>query len=288
MLRAERALRRRPRAPGVRGDRSGRARADGRGTVHPQDAHGPRRRRRRERGGWPTSGSAATRCWTRSRSTTKSPCRQGAWAFRLDRRRRRRGSSGGCARTAGWTSTRSPMEPQLPVDYEVANHYTSTWPRSPFVTKVIAQRSGIDERWMLIEDELRVERPEGRTVDGRHRPRAADDPGRTVRSGLPGGHAVRPRLTQVVRFSRCRRSRKPSTRSPRTRASPASCVSTAAEGIELAKAYGLADRAHAIPNTVDTRFAIASGMKGLTALTVDEPGRRGSAGADDHGSVGAR
>ena len=39
-------------------------------------------------------------------------------------------------------------------------------------------------------------------------------------------------------------------------------------GVELAKAYGLADRAHAIANTVDTRFAIASGMKGLTALTV--------------------
>jgi len=43
----------------------------------------------------------------------------------------------------------------------VANHYTSTWPRSPFVTKVIAQRSGLDERWMLIDDELRVERPDG-------------------------------------------------------------------------------------------------------------------------------
>jgi CubicO group peptidase (beta-lactamase class C family) len=40
------------------------------------------------------------------------------------------------------------------------------------------------------------------------------------------------------------------------------------DGIELAKAYGLADRAHAIPNTIDTRFAIASGMKTLTALTV--------------------
>ena len=39
-------------------------------------------------------------------------------------------------------------------------------------------------------------------------------------------------------------------------------------GIEIAKAYGLADRAHGIPNTVDTRFAIASGVKGLTALTV--------------------
>jgi CubicO group peptidase (beta-lactamase class C family) len=38
--------------------------------------------------------------------------------------------------------------------------------------------------------------------------------------------------------------------------------------IELAKAYGYAHRAHQVPNTVDTRFAIASGSKGLTALTV--------------------
>src|ERR1700726_1551153 len=38
--------------------------------------------------------------------------------------------------------------------------------------------------------------------------------------------------------------------------------------IEFVKAYGLADRAHQIPNTVGTRFAIASGSKGLTALTV--------------------
>jgi CubicO group peptidase (beta-lactamase class C family) len=36
----------------------------------------------------------------------------------------------------------------------------------------------------------------------------------------------------------------------------------------LASAYGLADRAHDIPNTVDTQFAIASGTKGLTALVV--------------------
>jgi CubicO group peptidase (beta-lactamase class C family) len=36
----------------------------------------------------------------------------------------------------------------------------------------------------------------------------------------------------------------------------------------FAKAYGLAHRAWGIPNTLDTRFAIASGTKGLTALTV--------------------
>jgi len=38
--------------------------------------------------------------------------------------------------------------------------------------------------------------------------------------------------------------------------------------IELAAAYGLANRAAGIENTLDTRFAIASGVKGLTALTV--------------------
>jgi CubicO group peptidase (beta-lactamase class C family) len=37
---------------------------------------------------------------------------------------------------------------------------------------------------------------------------------------------------------------------------------------EIAKAYGLAHRALGLANEVDTRFAIASGTKGLTALTV--------------------
>ncbi len=38
--------------------------------------------------------------------------------------------------------------------------------------------------------------------------------------------------------------------------------------IEFAKAYGFAHRGYEIGNTLDTRFAIASGTKGLTALTV--------------------
>jgi CubicO group peptidase (beta-lactamase class C family) len=41
-----------------------------------------------------------------------------------------------------------------------------------------------------------------------------------------------------------------------------------AEGIEVAKAYGLAHRGYEIPNEIDTQFAIASGTKGLTALAV--------------------
>jgi CubicO group peptidase (beta-lactamase class C family) len=36
----------------------------------------------------------------------------------------------------------------------------------------------------------------------------------------------------------------------------------------FAKAYGLADRRSGIPNEVDTRFGLASGTKGMTALTV--------------------
>jgi CubicO group peptidase (beta-lactamase class C family) len=41
-----------------------------------------------------------------------------------------------------------------------------------------------------------------------------------------------------------------------------------ADGIEVAKAYGLAHRGFEIHNEVDTRFVIASGAKGLTALAV--------------------
>ena len=38
--------------------------------------------------------------------------------------------------------------------------------------------------------------------------------------------------------------------------------------IEFAKAYGLANRAYNVPNSLDTRFGIASGSKGFTALAV--------------------
>src|SRR5206468_12638050 len=39
-------------------------------------------------------------------------------------------------------------------------------------------------------------------------------------------------------------------------------------GTVFAKAYGFADRERGIPNMLETRFGIASGTKGLTALTV--------------------
>jgi CubicO group peptidase (beta-lactamase class C family) len=47
---------------------------------------------------------------------------------------------------------------------------------------------------------------------------------------------------------------------------------------ELAAAYGLADRAFGVPNTVDTQFATASATKGLTALVVMSLVERGTLG----------
>ena len=41
------------------------------------------------------------------------------------------------------------LEPQYPVDYEMANHYTSTYPSSRFVLAPIAQRSAPDVRKMV-------------------------------------------------------------------------------------------------------------------------------------------
>jgi CubicO group peptidase (beta-lactamase class C family) len=38
--------------------------------------------------------------------------------------------------------------------------------------------------------------------------------------------------------------------------------------VEFAKAYGPAHRGYGIPNAVDTRFGLASGTKGLTALSI--------------------
>lgn len=48
------------------------------------------------------------------------------------------------------------------------------------------------------------------------------------------------------------------------------------DGAPLCTAYGLADRAHEIPSTVETLFAVASGSKGLTALAVMGLIERGS------------
>ena len=50
--------------------------------------------------------------------------------------------------------------------------------------------------------------------------------------------------------------------------------------LAVQRAYGLAHRGLGVPNTVDTQFAIASGTKGLTALTVMSLVERGELGLD--------
>ena len=54
------------------------------------------------------------------------------------------------------------LEPQYAVDYEMANHYTSTWPGSKFVQTLTAQRSWPEGRSILRNRELTVR--EGGTV----------------------------------------------------------------------------------------------------------------------------
>lgn len=53
------------------------------------------------------------------------------------------------------------LEPQHPADYEMANHYTSTWPASKFVLTLTAQRARPDGRAILRNRELRVREGEG-------------------------------------------------------------------------------------------------------------------------------
>ncbi len=54
------------------------------------------------------------------------------------------------ARGSGWQDLYAfTTAPALPVDFEVANHYTSTHPRSRFVLTLTAQRSGVEQRLML-------------------------------------------------------------------------------------------------------------------------------------------
>ena len=56
------------------------------------------------------------------------------------------------------------LEPQHFADYVMANHFTSTWPRSGFVTTLVAQRLGTEVTWSLRGRELTEERRTERTT----------------------------------------------------------------------------------------------------------------------------
>ena len=55
------------------------------------------------------------------------------------------------------------LEPQHPIDYEVANHFTSTHPRSRFVQTLTAQRVTREVRYVLRDRDYEEIRPERRT-----------------------------------------------------------------------------------------------------------------------------
>jgi N-hydroxyarylamine O-acetyltransferase len=48
------------------------------------------------------------------------------------------------------------LQEQAPVDYQVANHYVSTWPTSHFVTSLIAARATADGRYGLRNNKLSI------------------------------------------------------------------------------------------------------------------------------------
>jgi len=53
------------------------------------------------------------------------------------------------------------LQEQAPVDYQVANHYVSTWPTSHFVTSLIAARAMPDGRYGLRNNRLSIHRMNG-------------------------------------------------------------------------------------------------------------------------------
>ena len=55
------------------------------------------------------------------------------------------------------------LEPQHPIDFEMANHFTSTYPRSAFVNTLTAQRSWPERRVILRNRDLTVR--EGRVTE---------------------------------------------------------------------------------------------------------------------------
>ena len=65
-----------------------------------------------------------------------------------------------------WTSLYAfSLEPQLPIDYEVANYYVSTHPESRFVKTLTVQRVAPEARRLLVNREYIVD--DGKTTDRR-------------------------------------------------------------------------------------------------------------------------
>ena len=82
------------------------------------------------------------------------------WVGVLGHRLRREGASWWVLEGnegAGWSDLYAfTLEPHHPIDFVMANHFTSTWPRSSFVTNLTAQRSWPEKRVILRNRELVV------------------------------------------------------------------------------------------------------------------------------------
>ncbi len=88
------------------------------------------------------------------------PVEQFGRAFRVDDRREVKVLQ--TLRPYGWFDLYAfTLEPQYPIDYVVANHYTSTHPESVFVKTLVAQRMTPKSRWVLRNRELTEIGPDG-------------------------------------------------------------------------------------------------------------------------------
>jgi N-hydroxyarylamine O-acetyltransferase len=89
---------------------------------------------------------------------------QGAWTFRIQ-------DEGTefvlrSLEPEGWLDLFSfTREPQHPIDYEPANHWTSTHPHSPFVRNLVVQKGTLNSRLMLENRELIELKPQEQTTE---------------------------------------------------------------------------------------------------------------------------
>jgi N-hydroxyarylamine O-acetyltransferase len=89
--------------------------------------------------------------------------RQGVWRFRVFVEREVHVLQS--LHADGWFDLYAfTQEPQFSVDFVVSNHFTSTYPHSPFVRSLIAQRNSLEARWTLHDRELTEERLDRKTT----------------------------------------------------------------------------------------------------------------------------
>jgi N-hydroxyarylamine O-acetyltransferase len=92
--------------------------------------------------------------------------RQGPWTFRVVREAGPWNWALQSLRPEGWSDLYGlTLEPQHPVDYVMANHFTSTHPLSQFTRVATAQRTGLDRRLTLRGQVLAETTPDGATEE---------------------------------------------------------------------------------------------------------------------------